>query len=75
MPSGQALAVGDVTLGASIYYYAYPGARISATGTKYNYGELMGSVGWKWLTAKYFHTYTRNYFGFEDKARLPARLH
>jgi uncharacterized protein (TIGR02001 family) len=66
---GYTRALGDLTLGASLYYYAYPGARINATGTRYNYGELMGSVAWKWLTAKYFHTYTRNYFGFEDEAR------
>jgi uncharacterized protein (TIGR02001 family) len=67
--AGYSMAVGDLTYGATLYYYAYPGARISATGTSYNYGELMGSVAWKWLTLKYFHTYTRNYFGFEDDAR------
>ena len=70
--AGYAQAVGDVTYGATLYYYAYPGAKIRATDTSYNYGELMGSVAWRWLTLKYFHTYTRNYFGFEDKV---AGLH
>lgn len=70
--AGYSKAVNDVTYGATIYYYAYPGARLKSTDTSYNYGELMGSVAWCWLTLKYFHTYTRNYFGFEDKA---AGLH
>lgn len=48
------------------YYYLYPGAAISATDTKFNYGELSAGATWKSFYAKYNYTFTRDFFGIVD---------
>ena len=60
---GYGSNVGDINYSTSLFYYVYPGARMSASGTKYNYGEFVVSGGYKWLTLKYSLTVTRDYFG------------
>lgn len=60
---GYGSNIGDISYSTSLFYYVYPGARMSASGTKYNYGEFVISGGYKWLTLKYSLTVTRDYFG------------
>jgi uncharacterized protein (TIGR02001 family) len=73
---GYAGAVGDVSYGAQVYYYRYPGAKLQATHTSYDYGEIVASLGYKWLSAKYWLTYTPDYFGFNSSSLgIGAGLH
>lgn len=60
---GYASTAGALGYSAMVYYYLYPGAEISATSTKFNYGELSGGLNYKALYAKYNHTFTRDFFG------------
>ncbi len=60
---GYAGTAGEFGLSALVYYYAYPGARYTATDTTYNYGELALGLTYKVLYAKYMHTYTPEFFG------------
>lgn len=60
---GYSGTAGDLGFSALAYYYAYPGAEYTATGTTYNYGELALGVTYKVLYAKYMHTYTPEFFG------------
>lgn len=59
-------AVGDVGWSALVYLYKYPGARIGATNTSFDYGELSAGVSWKSLYARYNYTFTRDFFGIQD---------
>ena len=63
---GYTGAVGDVGYSIIGYYYQYPGAKISATGTKFDYGELSLGVTYKMLYAKYNRTVTKDFFGITD---------
>jgi uncharacterized protein (TIGR02001 family) len=65
---GYAGTAGDVSYGAQVYYYRYPGARLQSTHTSYDYGEIVASVGYKWLSAKYWLTYTPDYFGYNSSS-------
>lgn len=58
--------VGDVGYSGTVYYYYYPGAKISSSNTKYDYGELSLGLTYKMLSAKYNYTYTKDFFGFID---------
>jgi uncharacterized protein (TIGR02001 family) len=49
-----------------VYYYKYPGAVISASGTRFDYGELSLGVTYGPAYAKYNYTYTRDFFGIEN---------
>lgn len=60
---GYTGAAGPVGYSLMAYYYLYPGARISATGTKFNYGEVSAGITWKSFYAKYNRTVTRDFFG------------
>ncbi|TFW31788.1 TorF family putative porin [Massilia horti] len=66
--AGYAGTVGDIAYGGQIYYYRYPGARLQASHTNYDYGEIAASLGYKWLSAKYWLTYTPDYFGFNSNS-------
>ena len=47
-------------------YYKYPGALVSATGTRFDYGELSAGLTWKSVYAKYNYTVTRDFFGIAN---------
>jgi uncharacterized protein (TIGR02001 family) len=65
---GYGGALGDLSYTGTIYYYVYPGARMSASATSYNYGEFVTALTYKWFTAKYWLTYTPNYFGYDSQS-------
>ena len=65
---GYGGALGDLSYTGTIYYYVYPGARMSAVNTSYNYGEFVAALTYKWFTAKYWLTYTPNYFGYDSQS-------
>ena len=60
---GYSGAAGDIGYSALAYYYKYPRAVISATGTKFDYAELSGGLTYKSLYAKYNYTVTHDFFG------------
>jgi uncharacterized protein (TIGR02001 family) len=63
---GYAGTAGPVGYSGTVFYYKYPGAVIEADGTKYDYGELVLGLNYKFLYAKYNYTYTSDYFGITD---------
>lgn len=63
---GYSGAVGDIGYNALVTWYRYPGARVSATHTSYDYGEIQAGLSWKSLYAKYNYTFTRDFFGIEN---------
>jgi uncharacterized protein (TIGR02001 family) len=63
---GYAGTAGNVGFSGQVYYYLYPGAEYSATGTSYNYGELALGLTYKTLYAKYMHTFTPEFFGITN---------
>lgn len=71
--AGYGWSAGDVNYSAALFYYLYPGARMEATGTRYDYGEAVLSASYKWLTAKYSLTVTRDYFGFNSTTLLEGQ--
>lgn len=64
---GYAGSHGDLDYKAGLYYYSYPGAEISATGTSLNYGELATGVSWRDWSLDYSLTVTRDYFGYNSQ--------
>lgn len=65
---GYAATAGDFGYGVTYYQYIYPGARIGFANTSYNYAEIVPMVSWKFLSAKYWYTVSRDYFGYNDKS-------
>jgi uncharacterized protein (TIGR02001 family) len=61
--AGYAGSAGPLGYNATLTWYRYPGARVSATNTSYDYGELQGGLSWKSLYARYNYTFTRDFFG------------
>lgn len=61
--AGHAKRQGNWGYRAGLYYYAYPGAKVSATGTRFDYGELIVAGQWKVVEVSYATTITRDYFG------------
>jgi uncharacterized protein (TIGR02001 family) len=57
---------GPVGWSAMIYWYKYPGARIAATNTSFDYGELSAGVSWKSLYARYNYTISHDFFGIQN---------
>jgi len=63
---GYTGSIGAIGYSALAYYYKYPRAVISATGTKFDYAELSGGLTYKSLYAKYNYTVTRDFFGITN---------
>jgi uncharacterized protein (TIGR02001 family) len=63
---GYTRTVGEGSVSALLYYYVYPGAIITSTGTKFNYGELSLGATWRAFYAKANITYTRDFFGITN---------
>ncbi|WP_338759779.1 TorF family putative porin [Massilia sp. METH4] len=68
--AGYAGARGDLNYGVQVYYYLYPGAKLQYAGTSYDYGEVAVSLGYKWFSAKYWLTWTPDYFGYNSRSLL-----
>ena len=64
--AGYGGSIGAFGYNATLTWYKYPGARVSATNTSYDYGELQAGLSWKSLYAKYNYTFTRDFFGITD---------
>lgn len=68
--AGYTKSFGDLSIGTQIYYYIYPNGKFvydgSVKGQSYNYGELVPTLTYKWFSAKYWYTYTKDYFGVND---------
>lgn len=71
--TGYAATAGDFGYGATLYYYVYPGGRLHFADASYNYGEIVPTVSWKFVTLKYWLTYTRDYFGYNDRSLLTTQ--
>ncbi len=54
---------GDFNYDFGVLTYNYPGSYPSGF-TKPNTTEVYGSLGWKWLSAKYSYVVSKNIFGF-----------
>lgn len=63
---GYGGSAGALGYSAMVYYYKYPGAIVSATGTRYDYGELSGGLTLGPAYAKLNYTFTRDFFGIAD---------
>lgn len=63
---GYTGTAGDLGYSGIVYYYKYPGAIISATNTKFDYGELSLGLTYKFLYGKYNYTFTKDFFGITD---------
>ncbi|UDM52634.1 TorF family putative porin [Cupriavidus sp. MP-37] len=68
--AGYTGSVGDFVYAGQLYYYLYPGARLQYAQTRYNYGEAVASLTWKWFNVKYWLTYTPDYFGYNSASLL-----
>lgn len=63
---GYSGTAGPLGWSATVYWYKYPGARISATDTAFDYGELSAGISWKSLYARYNYTYSHDFFGIQN---------
>ena len=67
--AGYSAPVGPLSFKGALYYYIYPSAGIPASANasgdpvKYDYGELLLSATWKWVTVNHWYTYTEDYYG------------
>ncbi|PPU94213.1 TorF family putative porin [Xanthomonas albilineans] len=62
--AGYAASRGDWGWRSGVYYYAYPGALITVSGTHYDYGELIVATHWRTVELSYASTWTRDYVGY-----------
>jgi uncharacterized protein (TIGR02001 family) len=65
--AGYAGSGGDLSYRAGLYCYRYPGAKVSATGTPLDYGEIVLGLDWRHWSLAYSITATRDYFGFNSQ--------
>jgi len=63
---GYAGTVGPLGYSLSLMHYRYPGARIEATGTRYDYTELVPGLSYKSFYLKYYRTVSRDFFGIAN---------
>ncbi|SBV35181.1 conserved exported hypothetical protein [uncultured Stenotrophomonas sp.] len=64
--AGYAGEAGSLRYTGSLNYYQYPGAEMSATGTRYDYGEVIIGAGTGPVDVSYAVTFTRDYFGYNS---------
>lgn len=63
---GYASALGPLGYSMTLMHYRYPGARIGATSTRYDYTELVPGLSFRSFYAKYYRTVSRDFFGITD---------
>jgi len=63
---GYSGVAGPVGYSLAALVYRYPGARIAATGTRFDYAELSAGLTYGALYAKYNRSLTRDFFGIAD---------
>ncbi|WP_036214901.1 TorF family putative porin [Massilia alkalitolerans] len=63
---GYAGTLGPLGVSLNLMHYRYPGARIGATGTKYDYTEVVPGLGYQSFYAKYYRTVSRDFFGITN---------
>lgn len=63
---GYTGSLGPVGYSVTALYYKYPGARISATGDRFDYAELALGLTYQAAYAKYFRTVSGKFFGIPD---------
>ncbi|WP_029047560.1 TorF family putative porin [Cupriavidus sp. amp6] len=68
--AGYTGTIGDFVYAGQVYYYLYPGAKLQYAQTRYNYGEAVASLTWKWFNVKYWLTYTPDYFGYNSASLM-----
>ncbi|XLZ71920.1 TorF family putative porin [Massilia sp. SR12] len=61
--AGYSASAGDVGYSVILYQYLYPGAKVGATGTTFNYTELSLGLTYKAFYAKYNYTVSPHFFG------------
>lgn len=60
---GYAGTAGPLGYSLTLMHYRYPGARIGASATKYDYTELVPGLSFGAFYAKYYRTVSRDFFG------------
>lgn len=60
---GYAGTLGPLGVSLTLFHYRYPGARISATGTRFDYTELVPGLSYGPFFARYSRTVSRDFFG------------
>jgi len=60
---GYSATAGEIGYSVLLYQYIYPGARISATNTSFNYSELALGLTWRAAYIKYNYTLSKDFFG------------
>jgi uncharacterized protein (TIGR02001 family) len=60
---GYTGSAGAIGYSAMVYHYRYPGARIGATGDRFDYTELALGLAWREAYAKYYSTVSGKFFG------------
>ncbi|VXC42632.1 TorF family putative porin [Massilia sp. 9I] len=63
---GYAGTLGPLGYSLSLVHYRYPGARIQATNTRYDYTELVPGLSFQSLYLRYYRTVSRDFFGITD---------
>ncbi len=63
---GYAGTLGPLGYSLTAIHYRYPGARIAATGTSYDYTEVVPGLSVGALYAKYYRTVSRDFFGIAN---------
>lgn len=63
---GYSGAAGPFGYSAMLYVYRYPGAVMAASGTRYDYKELAFGVSYQSVSAKWYRTVSRDFFGIVD---------
>ena len=56
----------ELSYDVGVLQYYYPGS--DGNGTNFNTTELYGAISWQWLTVKYSHTVSKDYFGLGEIA-------
>jgi uncharacterized protein (TIGR02001 family) len=61
--AGYSVSKGDIGYSLILYEYLYPGAKVSATDTTFNYTELSLGLTYKSAYLKYNYTVSPHFFG------------
>ncbi len=63
---GYGGSLGAIGYSMTVYLYRYPGARISATGDRFDYAELVPGLTYRTAYVKYYRTVSGKFFGIPN---------